>query len=65
MCEGHWLLSTTVCGAVVFYLTTLYIGFHAAVALTVIVVAGLRVLSVHLDWTDPVFPGDHFRSGDP
>lgn len=33
--------------------------------LTVIVVSGLRVLSVHLDWTDPVFPGDHLRSGDP
>lgn len=65
MREGHWLFSTSVCGAVVFCLTTLYISFHTAVVLTVIVVSGLRVLSVHLDWTDPVFPGDHLRSGDP
>jgi hypothetical protein len=57
MREGHWLLSTTVCAAVVFCLTTLYISFHTAVVLTVIVVGGLCVLSVHLDWTDhPVFP---------
>jgi uncharacterized membrane protein YeiH len=65
MREDHWLLGTTVCGAVAFYLTTVYIGFDAAVVLTVIVVSGLRVLSVHLDWTSPVFPGDHRRSGDP
>ncbi len=58
MREGHWLLSGVVCGAVVFYLFTLYIGFDAAVVATVIVVAGLRTLSVRLNWTSPIFPGD-------
>ena len=65
MREGHWLLLGIVCGAVVFYLTTIYIGFYAAVVVTVLVVAGLRVSSVRLNWTSPVFPGDHPRSGDP
>jgi uncharacterized membrane protein YeiH len=63
--EGHWLLSGVVCGSVVFYLATVYIGFEVAVLSTVIVVAGLRVLSVHLDWTTPSFPGEDLHSGDP
>jgi uncharacterized membrane protein YeiH len=65
MREGHWLLIVVVCGAVVFYPITLYVGFHAAVVVTVLVVAGLRVLSVRFNWTTPVFPGDDLRSGDP
>jgi uncharacterized membrane protein YeiH len=62
MREGHWLLSGVFCGAAVFYLSTLYIGFDAAVVATVIVVAGLRTLSVRLNWTSPVSPGDNRAS---
>lgn len=65
MREGHWLLSGVVCGAVVFYVFTLYVGFDAAVVASVIVVAGLRTVSVRLNWTSPVFPGDNRPSGVP
>ena len=58
--ERHWLLSAIVIGAVVFWLCTEYVAFYAAVVITVIIVVGLRVVSVRLDWTDPSFPG-----GDP
>jgi uncharacterized membrane protein YeiH len=58
--ERHWLLSAIVIGAVVFWLGTEYVGFYAAVVITVVIVVGLRVVSVGLDWTDPAFPG-----GDP
>src|SRR5215475_5922847 len=64
MSEGHWLLSVVVLGAVTFWLFTIYIGFYLAVVATVIVVAGLRVLSVRLNWTSPVFPGDDLHSAD-
>jgi hypothetical protein len=43
-----WLLGVIVCGAVIFWLFTIYAGFHSAVAVTVVVVGSLRVLSVHL-----------------
>jgi uncharacterized membrane protein YeiH len=65
MREGHWLLSGVVCGAIVFYFFTLYIGFDEAVVATVIVVAGLRTVSVRLNWTSPDFPGDNRPSGVP
>jgi uncharacterized membrane protein YeiH len=65
MREGHLLLSGVVGGAVVFYLLTIYVGFYVAVVATVIVVAGLRMLSVHLNWTSFEFPGDRLRSRDP
>ena len=55
--ERHWLLSAIVIGAVVFWLGTEYVAFYAAVVTTVLVVVGLRVVSVRLDWTDPSFPG--------
>ena len=55
--ERHWLLSAIVIGAVVFWLCTEYIAFYAAVAITVMLIVGLRVVSVRLDWTDPAFPG--------
>jgi uncharacterized membrane protein YeiH len=58
MREGHWLLSAVVCGAVVFWLVTIYVAFYPAVAIAVVVVTALRVLSVHFGWTSPVFPGD-------
>ena len=55
--ERHWLLSAIVIGAVVFWLFTVYVAFYAAVVMTVVIVVGLRVVSVRLDWTDPSFPG--------
>ncbi len=55
--ERHWLLSAIVIGAVVFWLFTVYVAFYAAIVITVVVVVGLRVVSVRLDWTDPSFPG--------
>ena len=57
MRERHWLLSAIVIGAVVFWLLTEYVAFYVAVVITVLVVVGLRVVSVRLDWTDPSFPG--------
>jgi uncharacterized membrane protein YeiH len=65
MREGHWLLSVIVVGAVIFWLFTIYIAFYPAVAVTVIVVTTLRVLSVRLGWTSPVFPGDDLHSDEP
>jgi uncharacterized membrane protein YeiH len=65
MREGHWLLSVVVIGAVVFWLCTTYIGFIAAVVVTDVLVVALRVLSVHFNWTSPVFPGDNLRARDP
>ena len=56
MAKGHWLLSVVVYGAVTFWLLTIYVTFYAAVIATVLLVAGLRVLSVHLGWTSPVSP---------
>ena len=58
MDEGPWLLGVIVCGAVIFWLLTIYVGFYPAVAVTVLVVASLRVLSVAFGWTSPFFPGD-------
>lgn len=65
MREGHWLLSVVVVGAVVFWLCTVYIGFYVAVVTTDLLVVALRVLSIRLDWTSPVFPGDDLRSRNP
>ncbi|QUQ68862.1 trimeric intracellular cation channel family protein [Kutzneria sp. CA-103260] len=62
MRENHWLLSTMVFGAVVFWVVTIYAAFYLAVAVTVVVVTVLRVLSVHFGWTSPVFPGDDRHS---
>ena len=50
------MLSVVICGAVVFWAVTTYVTFHLAVVITVIVVAGLRVLSVRRGWTSPSFP---------
>jgi uncharacterized membrane protein YeiH len=58
MREGHRLLAAVVGGAVIFWAVTIYVAFYPAVIVTVIVVATLRVLSVHFGWTSPVFPGD-------
>ena len=57
MSEGHWLLSVIAVGSVTFWLLTIYVAFYPAVAVTVIVVASLRALSVRRNWTSPVFPG--------
>lgn len=57
MRERHWLLAAIVVGAVVFWLTTEYVAFYAAVVVTVATVVGLRVVSIRLDWTDPSVPG--------
>jgi len=65
LAERHWLLSAIVIGAVVFWLVTEYVAFYAAVVITVIVVVGLRVASVSLDWTDPSFPGSDRPPEDP
>ena len=56
MRERHWLLAAIVVGAVVFWLTTEYVAFYAAVVVTVATVVGLRVVSVRLDWTDHPCP---------
>lgn len=61
MGEGPWLLGVIVCGAVIFWLMTIYVGFYPAVAVTVVGVAGLRVSSVRFGWTSPFFPGDDVR----
>lgn len=58
MSEGHWLLSVIAVGSVTFWLLTIYVAFYPAVAVTAIVVASLRALSVRRNWTSPVFPGD-------
>jgi uncharacterized membrane protein YeiH len=65
MAEGHWLLFPIVVGAVVFWLITIYVAFYPAVIVTVVVVATLRVLSVKLGWSSPVFPGDDLHFDDP
>jgi len=65
MREGPWLLSAVVCGAVVFWVVTTYVAFYPAVVITVIVVAVLRVLSVHQGWTSLIFPGDNPHSAGP
>jgi uncharacterized membrane protein YeiH len=63
--ERHFLLSAIVMGAVVFWLGTEYVAFYAAVVITVVIVVGLRVVSVGLDWTDPSFPGGDPQPEDP
>ena len=63
--ERHWLLSAIVIGAVVFWLCTEYVAFYAAVVITVIIIVGLRGVSVRLDWTDPAFPGVDPPTEDP
>jgi len=63
--ERHFLLSAIVIGAVVFWLGTEYVAFYAAVVITVVIVVGLRVVSVGLDWTDPSFPGGDPQPEDP
>jgi hypothetical protein len=63
MGEGPWLLGVIVCGAVIFWLFTICVGFYPAVVVTVVVVVSLRALSVRFGWTSPFFPGD--RSADP
>ncbi len=65
MAEDHGLLAIVVFGALTFWLLTIYVAFYAAVVATVVVVAGLRVLSVRLGWASPVFPGDNIRSAVP
>ena len=65
MREGPWYLSVVAIGAVIFWLFTIYVAFYAAVAITAIVVAALRVLSVGRGWSSPVFPGDDLHSDDP
>jgi len=65
MREDHWLLPAVVCGAVIFWLATIYIAFYPAVLITVTAVTALRVLSVHIGWTSPVFPGDNLHAKRP
>jgi hypothetical protein len=57
MGEGPWLLGIIVIGAVVFWLFTIYIAFYPGVVVTVLLVPGLQVASVHFGWTTPFFPG--------
>lgn len=59
MADDHWLLGVVALGAAVFWALTIYVAFYAAVVATVVIVTSLRVLSVHLGWTSPVFPGDN------
>jgi uncharacterized membrane protein YeiH len=65
MREGPWLLFVIVCGAVIFWLVTIYVAFYPAVAVTVIVVAALRVLSVRFDWTSLILPSDDAHAKSP
>jgi uncharacterized membrane protein YeiH len=62
MADDHWLLGIVIFSAVVFWVLTIYVAFAAAVVITVIAVAALRVLSVHFGWTSPAFPGDDVAS---
>src|SRR5262249_13783189 len=62
--DRHWLLSVIVLGSVVFWVCTEYIAYYVAVVGTVVIVAGLRVASVVLDWTVPSFPSEDLRSED-
>jgi uncharacterized membrane protein YeiH len=61
MGEGPGLLGVVACGAVIFWLLTIYVGFYPAVAVTVVGVGSVRVLSVRFGWTTPFFPGDEPR----
>ena len=65
MSEGPWLLGLLVCGALIFWLFTIYVGFYPAVVVTVLAVAGLRVLSVRLGWTSVYFPGNSPPAANP
>jgi uncharacterized membrane protein YeiH len=65
MGEGPWLLGVIVCGAVIFWLFTIYVGFYPAVVVTVVVVASLRALSVRFGWTTPSFPRDRSQDREP
>jgi uncharacterized membrane protein YeiH len=62
MGDGGWLLGVIVVGSVVFWLLTIYVAFYLAVVVTVLVVTGLRVASVHFGWTTPFFPGHESES---
>jgi uncharacterized membrane protein YeiH len=65
MSEGGWLLAVIVIGAIVFWLFTIYVAFYAAVVVTVLLVVGLQVGSVHFGWTTPFFPGHNSGSAEP
>jgi uncharacterized membrane protein YeiH len=65
MGEGGWLLGAIVVGAVVFWLFTIYVAFYLAVVVTILVVVGVRVVSVHFGWTAPFFPGHDSESQEP
>ena len=62
MREGPWLLFVIVCGAVIFWLVTIYVAFYPAVVVTVIIVAALRVLAVRFGWTSLILPGDNLHA---
>jgi uncharacterized membrane protein YeiH len=64
MDKEQWLLGVIVVGAVVFWLFTIYIAFYPAVIVTVLLVAGLRVASIHFDWTVPFFLGHDASSSE-
>jgi hypothetical protein len=53
MGEGPWLLGVIVCGAVIFWLFTIYVAFYPAVAVAVAGAGSVRVLSVRFGWTSP------------
>jgi uncharacterized membrane protein YeiH len=57
MSEGPGLLGPIVAGAVSFWLFTIYVAFYPAVVISVLLVAGIRVGSVHFGWITTFFPG--------
>ena len=65
MGEGAWLLGVIIVAAAVFWLLTIYVAFYLAVEVTILLVAGLRVASVHFGWTTPFFPGHDTDSPGP
>ena len=67
MSEGPWLLGVITLGSVVFWLSTIYIGFYFAILAAVVPMVVVRVLSVRFGWTTPYFPGTgpHLQKGEP
>jgi len=55
--EGPWMLGVVVVGATVFWFVSIYVAFYLAVIVTVLLVAIVRVSSVHFGWTTPYLPG--------
>lgn len=59
--QAHWVASALVVGTTVFWALTVYVNFWLAVGVCVLIVTGLRVLSVKLDWPSPEWPKESVK----